>query len=131
MRLFQHHRAWPDRHPAIPFRHIPNSLCAIELLNLALCLRVAWGTAQPMKLFINEKLTVLSTLLSYAGPKGCKLIPASVLSMHVDGMSPEIVAVPAADVAKLIAACMDDRYRVAVLLASEARLRIGGFSSLR
>lgn len=74
---------------------------------------------------INEKLTVLSTLLSYAGPKGCKLIPASVLSMHVDGMSPEIVAVPAADVARLVAACTDDRYRVAVLLASEAGLRIG------
>jgi integrase len=74
---------------------------------------------------VNEKLTVLSTLLGYAGPKGCKLIPESVLSMHIDGMAAEIVSVPSADVAKLIAACTDDRYKVAVLLASEAGLRIG------
>jgi len=74
---------------------------------------------------INERLTVLSTMLKYAGPKGCKLIPESMLSMHIDGAEAEIVAVPAADVAKLIAACTDERYRVAVLLASEAGLRIG------
>lgn len=80
---------------------------------------------------VNEKLTVLSTLLRYAGPKGCKLIPECVLSMHIDGMSAEIVAVPAADVAKLIAACTDDRYRAAVLLASEAGLRVGEIRGLQ
>ncbi len=74
---------------------------------------------------INERLTVLSTLLKYAGPKGCKLIGESTLSLHIDGAESEITAVPADDVAKLIAACTDDRYKVAVLLASEAGLRIG------
>ncbi len=51
--------------------------------------------------------------------------------MRVDGMSAEIVAVPAGDVAKLIAAATDDRYKVAVLLASEAGLRIGEIRGLQ
>lgn len=74
---------------------------------------------------INNRLSVLSTLLAYAGPKGCKLIPASELSFHIDSMDAEIVAVPREDVTKLIDAATDQRYRVAVLLAAESGLRIG------
>lgn len=46
-------------------------------------------------------------------------------------MSPDIVAVPIADVGKLIAAATDERYQVAVLLASEAGLRIGEIRGLQ
>jgi integrase len=46
-------------------------------------------------------------------------------------MAAEIIAVPIADVRKLLAAATDDRYRVAVLLASEARLRIGEIRGLQ
>ena len=80
---------------------------------------------------VNNRLTVLSTLLRYAGPKGCKLIPESELTCHVKGMSPDIVAVPAPDVDKLSAAATDHRYRVAVLLASEAGLRVGEIRGLQ
>lgn len=80
---------------------------------------------------LNNRLTVLSTLLRYAGPSGCKLIPETDLRFHVRAMSPDIVAVPAGDVVKLIAASTDDRLRVAVLLASEAGLRIGEIRGLQ
>ena len=80
---------------------------------------------------LNNRLTVLSTLLRYAGPSGCKLIPETDLRFHVKAMSPDIVAVPAGDVAKLIAASTDDRLRVAVLLATEAGLRIGEIRGLQ
>jgi len=50
---------------------------------------------------------------------------------HVGGPSAEIVAVPASHVAKLIAAATDPRYRVAVLLAAEAGLRIGEIRGLQ
>ena len=46
-------------------------------------------------------------------------------------MSPDIVAVPIAEVGKLIASATDERYRVAVLLASEAGLRIGEIRGLQ
>ncbi len=80
---------------------------------------------------LNNRLTVLSTMLRYAGPTGCKLIPESQLRCHVKSMSPDVVAVPASDVAKLIATATDDRYKVAVLLASEAGLRIGEIRGLQ
>lgn len=80
---------------------------------------------------VNNRLTVLSTMLRYAGPSGCKLIPETELRFHVKAMSPDVVAVPIAEVAKLIAAATDHRYRVAVLLASEAGLRIGEIRGLQ
>jgi integrase len=46
-------------------------------------------------------------------------------------MSPDIVAVPIAEVGKLIASATDERYQVAVLLASEAGLRIGEIRGLQ
>ena len=45
---------------------------------------------------INNRLAVLSSLLKYAGPRGCKLIADPTLSFHVDGMDAEVIAVPSA-----------------------------------
>ena len=59
---------------------------------------------------------VLSTLLKYAGPRGCELTAEPTLSFHVDGMDAMVIAVPSADVAKLVGAATDDRYKVAALL---------------
>ena len=91
------------------------------------------GSQTAAKKTVVNRLTVLSTMLRYAGPRGCRLIPETDLRFTVDGggMSPEIVAVPSADTAKLIAAASDERYRVAVLLASEAGLRIGEIRGLQ
>jgi len=79
---------------------------------------------------VNNRLTVLSTMLRYAGPTGCKLIPETLLSFHISSMSAEIVAVPKADVAKLIEKA-DLWFRVAVLLAAEAGLRVGEIRGLQ
>lgn len=80
---------------------------------------------------VNNRLTVLSTMLRHAGPSGCKLIPETELRFHVEAMSPDVAAVPIAEVAKLIAAATDHRYLVAVLLASESGLRIGEIRGLQ
>ncbi len=78
---------------------------------------------------VNNRLGVLSTLLRYAVAN--EVIDGRKLRCHVGGASAEIVAVRAADVARLVAAAKDDRYRVAVLLASEAGLRIGEIRGLQ
>lgn len=79
---------------------------------------------------INNRLTVLSTMLRYAGPTGCKLIAECELKFHVKSMSPDIVAVARADADALIAGAT--RYlRVAVLLATEAGLRVGEIRGLQ
>jgi integrase len=80
---------------------------------------------------VNNRLGVLSTLLTYAGPTGCGLIPQHTLSLHIDDVEAEILAVPQGDVDKLVKAATDDRYKVAVLLASEAGLRIGEIRGLQ
>lgn len=77
---------------------------------------------------INNKLTVLSTMLRYAHDLG--LIPMPRLKCHIKSMSPDIVAVPAGDVSKLIDHA-DRRFRVAILLASEAGLRVGEIRGLQ
>lgn len=78
---------------------------------------------------INNKLTVLSTMLRYAHALG--LIPAPKVKCHIKSMSPDIVAVPAQDVARLLAACTTQWFRTAVLLATEAGLRIGEIRGLQ
>lgn len=55
-------------HQDVLHRFIPNSLSAIETLNLSLRLQVAWGTAQPMKLFINDKLTIEGNSNAFTNP---------------------------------------------------------------
>ncbi len=78
---------------------------------------------------INNKLTVLSTMLRYAHALG--LIPVPKVKCHIKSMSPDIVAVPAQDVARLLAACTTQWFRTAVLLATEAGLRIGEIRGLQ
>jgi integrase len=80
---------------------------------------------------VNNRLAVLSTIMRYAGPRGCKLIPDAQLICHIDSMEAEIIAVPIDDVRKLIQVATDDRYAVAVLLAAEAGLRIGEIRGLQ
>lgn len=77
---------------------------------------------------INNKLTVLSTMLRYAHALG--LIPAPKVKCHIKSMSPDIVAVPAQDVCKLIEYA-DRCMTAAVLLATEAGLRVGEIRGLQ
>lgn len=49
-------------------RFIPYSLGAIEALNAALRLRISWERAQPMKIFINDELTVEGNSNAFANP---------------------------------------------------------------
>lgn len=52
---------------------------------------------------VNNRLTVLSTMLRYADPSSCKLILRPSSAFHVKAMSPDVVAVPIAGVAKRLA----------------------------
>jgi integrase len=74
---------------------------------------------------VNNRLAVLSTLLKYAHEN--QVIGKPTLRCHVGGSKAEdapIVAVSAEDVEKLVAAA-DAAYKVVVLLAVEAGLRVG------
>ena len=73
---------------------------------------------------------MLSTLLKYAVET--HTIDASKLRCHIaTGDGTEIVAVPLADVGKLVAVAGTPRYAVAALLAQEAGLRIGEIRGLQ
>ncbi|MDQ3299243.1 MAG: site-specific integrase [Myxococcota bacterium] len=76
---------------------------------------------------INNRLAVLSSLLKYAHENKLIAKPTLRLFLKRKGAAKDapIVAVTRDDVAKLLAAATDDRYRTAILLASEAGLRIG------
>jgi integrase len=74
---------------------------------------------------VNNRLAVLSTLIKYVTGEKSKL------RFKLAGMAAEITAVATEDVEKLIEACEDDRYRVAILLAAEAGLRIGEIRGLQ
>ena len=81
---------------------------------------------------VNNRLAVLSSLLKYAHEN--KLIPKPSIRCHLKRKGRKdasIVAVPSADVQKLVHAANDARYRVAVLLAAEAGLRIGEILGLQ
>ncbi len=83
---------------------------------------------------VNNRLAVLSTLLRYAHE--CGLIKEPTLRCFVTGgvrvKDAVIVAVSAAGVARLLeAAATADSLRVAVLLATEAGLRIGEIRGLQ
>jgi integrase len=74
---------------------------------------------------VNNRLAVLSTLIKYiTGEK-------SKLRFKLSGLVGEIHAVDPTDVEKLLAACDDLRYRVVVLLAAEAGLRVGEIRGLQ
>lgn len=79
---------------------------------------------------VNNRLGVLSTLLNYAWENVEGLEPQK-LRFHVRSAETEIVAVPADEVKRLVNAAEDDRYRLAILLASEAGLRVGEIRGLQ
>jgi integrase len=81
---------------------------------------------------INNRLAVLSSLLKYAHEN--KLIDKPTLRLHLKRggrKDAPILAVPSEDVQRLVKAATDERYRVAVLLAAEAGLRIGEILGLQ
>lgn len=77
---------------------------------------------------INTTLSVLSSLIGYAVTNG--LIADPELKFTIQSQDAELVAVPATDVVKLLAVTTDRRYRVALLLAADAGLRIGEIRAL-
>lgn len=81
---------------------------------------------------INNRLAVLSSLLKYAHEN--KLIERPTLRLHLKRggrKDAPIIAVTSEDVQRLVLAATDERYRVAVLLAAEAGLRIGEILGLQ
>lgn len=78
---------------------------------------------------VNNRLAALSSLLKYAAENN--VIPMPNLRLKLKGTSPEIEAVPMADVDRMLKACKDARYRAAILLAAEAGLRSGEILGLQ
>lgn len=76
---------------------------------------------------VNNTLGVLSPLVKYAVKN--KLIPDPELTFNISSQDVPLISVPAADVDGLAAAA-DARYRVAILLAADAGLRIGEVRAL-
>lgn len=76
---------------------------------------------------VNNQLAVLSTLIKYVSGVRSKL------RFKLDGLTAEIHAVASADVERLLHpdAIEDARYRVVILLASEAGLRVGEIRGLQ
>lgn len=72
---------------------------------------------------INTTTSVLSSLIGYAVSN--KLIADPELRYTIKTQDAELEAVPPEDVDKLVAAATDTRYRAAILLCSEAGLRVG------
>lgn len=76
---------------------------------------------------VNNQLAVLSTLIKYVSGVRSKL------RFKLDGLTAEIHAVASKDVEKLLHpdAIEDARYRVVLLLAAEAGLRVGEIRGLQ
>lgn len=77
---------------------------------------------------INTTMSVLSSLIGYAVKN--KLIADPELSYVIKVQDAELEAVDLGDVDKLLAKATDVRYRVAILLATDAGLRIGEIRAL-
>jgi integrase len=86
---------------------------------------------------INNRLSVLKTLLRYAWKLRDSAIPCvdaktvGELTFFTTVDEGKIHAVPMADVEKMLAAASDQQMRVAVLLATEAGLRVGEIRGLQ
>lgn len=74
---------------------------------------------------VNNRLAVLSAMTKYVTGEKSKL------RFKLSGLNAEIRAVDPADVEKLLTASDDARYRVVVLLAAEAGLRVGEIRGLQ
>jgi integrase len=77
---------------------------------------------------VNNVTAVLSSLMRCAVRD--KVIEPFDISFTIKSQDVEIVAVAAADVDKVVAAATDPRYRAAILLASDAGLRVGEIRAL-
>ena len=77
---------------------------------------------------INNRLSVLSTLLRYAFDLG--IAPEPKLRFHIKATSADVPAVPMDDVRKLVAEATLF-YQAAILLAAEAGLRVGEIRGLQ
>lgn len=77
---------------------------------------------------VNNVTAVLSSLMRYAVRN--KVIEPFDLTFNIKSQDTEIVAVAADDVDRLLSACTDLRYRAAILLASDAGLRVGEIRAL-
>lgn len=80
---------------------------------------------------INNRLSVLSSLLRYAIANGVIAPPRVRLRCKVPGKTGEVRAVPMTDVERVLAVATDERHRAAVLLATEAGLRTGEIRGLQ
>ena len=78
---------------------------------------------------VNNVLAVLSSLVRYAVRN--KVIAPVDLAFTIKLQEGELVAVASADVDRLVAAAGDSRYRVAILFAADAGLRVGEIRALR
>lgn len=78
---------------------------------------------------VNNITSVLSSLLKYAARN--RVIDPPDLSFFIDEDEAELVAVAGDDVATLVGATEDRRYRAAILLAADAGLRVGEVRGLR
>lgn len=77
---------------------------------------------------INTTLAVLSAMVGYAVSN--ELIEDPELSFTIKAQENPIAPVAPDDVQKLVAACTDARYRVAILLCADAGFRIGEVRAL-
>ncbi len=80
---------------------------------------------------INNRLAVLSSLVKYAAQNGVIAMPRIKFQIGGSVKGGKPAAVSMHDVAQLLAACRDARYRVAILLAAEAGLRSGEIRGLQ
>lgn len=78
---------------------------------------------------VNNVLSVVSTILKYALKND--VIDRLGVKCHIKAQSPEMEIVSQEDLGKLLAAATDLRYKVVILLASEAGLRSGEILALR
>jgi integrase len=77
---------------------------------------------------INTTLAVLSSMVGYAVTN--KIIADPELSFSIQAQENPIAPVALEDVQKLLDACSDARYRVAILLCADAGFRIGEVRAL-
>ncbi len=78
---------------------------------------------------VNNILSVLSSLLRYAHRNG--EIESMGLSFFLKSQAPELRAVSQQEITELLEVTSDQRYRVAILLACDAGMRVGELRAVR
>lgn len=80
---------------------------------------------------VNNRLAVLSSLLRYAAKNEIITAPSLRFKSGDEIEGRKLSAVASTDIERLVTACTDGRYRVAILLAAEAGLRAGEIRALQ